>query len=87
MAGAKRRAGVELGIACEIADARQLLLCAWLSGAMRLVLAANALLGWAWADSVAALVVAGVAIREGAEAWSGEAGPTNSTVIISCASL
>ena len=33
----------------------------------------NSLLGWAWADSVAALVIAGLAIREGAEAWRGDA--------------
>ncbi|TFD27411.1 cation transporter [Cryobacterium cryoconiti] len=75
VAGVERRAGTELGSASVIADARQLLLCAWLSGSMLLGLAANALLGWAWADSIAALVIAGFAIKEGIEAWSGEAEP------------
>ena len=32
----------------------------------------NGLFGWAWADSIAALVVAGLAIREGIEAWRGD---------------
>ncbi|WP_410783189.1 hypothetical protein [Leifsonia sp. SIMBA_070] len=32
----------------------------------------NSLFGWWWADSVAALVVAVLAIREGLEAWRGE---------------
>ncbi|WP_194085923.1 cation transporter [Cryobacterium sp. TMT2-15-1] len=75
VAGVERRTGAELGSASVIADARQLLLCAWLSGSMLLGLAANALLGWAWADSLAALVIAGFAIREGIEAWRGEAEP------------
>jgi divalent metal cation (Fe/Co/Zn/Cd) transporter len=33
----------------------------------------NAVLGWTWADSAAALVVAVLAIREGVEAWRGDA--------------
>lgn len=33
----------------------------------------NSLLGWWWADPLAALVVAGVALREGLEAWRGDA--------------
>lgn len=32
----------------------------------------NALLGWSWADPVAALIIAAVAVREGVEAWRGE---------------
>ena len=32
----------------------------------------NATLGWSWADPVAALVVATVAVREGVQAWRGE---------------
>ena len=75
VAGMERRAGVELASASVIADARQLLLCAWLSGSILLGLAANALFGWAWADSLAALVIAGFAIKEGLEAWHGEAEP------------
>lgn len=33
----------------------------------------NALFGWAWADSVATLFIAGFAVREGVEAWRGRA--------------
>jgi divalent metal cation (Fe/Co/Zn/Cd) transporter len=66
------RTGRELGSKSVVADAKQLLLCVYLSGAVFLGLIANSLFGWWWADSVAALVVAGLAIREGVEAWRGE---------------
>jgi divalent metal cation (Fe/Co/Zn/Cd) transporter len=36
-------------------------------------LGVNALVGWWWADPVAALLIAVVAVREGREAWRGEA--------------
>ena len=35
-------------------------------------LLANSLLGWWWLDAVAALVIAGVAVREGLAAWRGD---------------
>ena len=54
------------------ADAKQLLLCIYLSGTVLIGLVLNGLFGWAWADSIAALVVAGLAIREGIEAWRGD---------------
>ncbi len=66
------RTGRELGSKSVIADAKQLLLCIYLSGTVLIGLLLNSLFGWAWADSVAALVVAGLAIREGIEAWSGD---------------
>ena len=44
-----------------------------LSGALLLGLGANALAGWWWADPITALVIAAVAVREGREAWRGEA--------------
>lgn len=69
----ERRTGRELGSASAIADSRQTLLCAYLSGALLLGLLLNSLLGWVWADSVAALVIAGWAIKEGIEAWRGDA--------------
>ena len=68
----EHRTGRELGSLSVQADARQLLLCSYLSGAVLLGLLANWLLGWQWADSVAALVVAYLAVREGLEAWVGE---------------
>lgn len=66
------RTGRELGSRSVVADAKQLLLCMYLSGTVLLGLLLNSLFGWMWADSVAALVVAGLAIREGVEAWRGE---------------
>lgn len=32
----------------------------------------NTMFGWSWADSIAALVVAALAVREGIEAWRGD---------------
>ncbi|WP_324653479.1 cation transporter [Georgenia sp. H159] len=66
------RTGRELGSRSVLADARQLLLCVYLSGTVLIGLLLNTLLGWDWADSVAALVVAALAVREGIEAWGGE---------------
>lgn len=68
----ERRTGRELGSASVIADSRQLLLCVYLSGTVLIGLLLNTLLGWAWADSAAALVIAVLAVREGIEAWKGE---------------
>lgn len=69
----ERRTGTELGSASAVADSKQTLLCAYLSAALLVGLLLNSLLGWAWADAVAALVIAGFAIREGIEAWRGDA--------------
>ena len=65
----ERRTGRELDSKSVLADAKQLLLCIYLSGTVLVGLLLNSLFGWAWADSVAALVVAALAIREGIEAW------------------
>ncbi|WP_430867539.1 cation transporter [Demequina aurantiaca] len=69
----ERRTGRELGSASAIADSKQTLICAYLSAALLVGLLLNSLLGWAWADSVAALVIAVFAVREGREAWRGNA--------------
>ncbi|WP_314646750.1 cation transporter [uncultured Microbacterium sp.] len=66
------RTGRELDSKSVMADAKQLILCIYLSGAVFIGLVLNSLLGWWWADSVAALVVAFLAIREGLEAWRGD---------------
>ncbi|VTR75856.1 cation transporter [Cellulomonas hominis] len=68
----ERRTGRELGSASAVADSRQTLLCAWLSGVLLLGLVLNGALGWWWADPVAALAIAGFAVREGLEAWRGD---------------
>lgn len=66
------RTGRELRSRSVQADAKQLLLCIYLSGTVLIGLLLNTLFGWAWADSIAALVVAVLAIREGIEAWRGD---------------
>jgi divalent metal cation (Fe/Co/Zn/Cd) transporter len=69
----ERRTGQELGSASAVADSRQTLLCAYLSAVLLVGLLLNSTLGWTWADPIAALVIAAVAIKEGVEAWRGAA--------------
>lgn len=69
---AKRRTGRELGSATVLADSAQTALCTYLSAILLIGLVLDAALGWSWADPVAALVIAAVALREGVEAWRGE---------------
>jgi divalent metal cation (Fe/Co/Zn/Cd) transporter len=69
---AQRRAGRELGSTSAVADSRQTLLCAYLSGALLAGLLLNSLFGWSWADPIVALFIAGVAVREGQQAWRGK---------------
>lgn len=85
---AERRAGRELGSRSAVADSKQTLLCTYLSGVLLVGLALNSLFGWSWADPIAALVIAVVAVKEGREAWRGDtccapttanAGPTDGT--------
>lgn len=73
LARAKRRVGERLGSSATVQEGVQNLLCAYLSVALLLGLGANAMLGWWWADPVAALVVGAVALREGLEGWRGDA--------------
>lgn len=68
----ERATGRELGSATVVADSKQTMMCALLSVAVLLSLGLNSLLGWTWADSVAALVIAAFAVREGVEAWRGD---------------
>jgi divalent metal cation (Fe/Co/Zn/Cd) transporter len=69
---AQRRAGRELGSRSAVADSKQTLLCTYLSGVLLVGLALNSVFGWSWADPIAALVIAAVAIKEGREAWRGD---------------
>jgi divalent metal cation (Fe/Co/Zn/Cd) transporter len=73
LANAKRRVGERLGSSATTSESRQTMLCAYLSAALLVGLLANAVIGWWWADPVVALVIAGVAAREGREAWRGQA--------------
>ncbi len=72
LAMAKRRIGLRMASATVVADSAQTWLCTSLSAVLLVGLAANAFLGWWWADPVAGLVIALVAVREGREAWRGE---------------
>ena len=74
---AERRAGRELGSATAVADSKQTLLCTYLSAAVLIGLLLNSVFGWWWADAIAGLVIAGFAIREGREAWRGDACATS----------
>jgi divalent metal cation (Fe/Co/Zn/Cd) transporter len=69
---AKRRLAVTLGSAATRGEGTQNLLCAYLALAVLAGLLGNALLGLWWLDPAAALVVAGVAVREGVQTWRGE---------------
>lgn len=79
----ERRTGRELGSASAIADSKQTLICTYLSATVLIGLLFNSLLGWAWADSIAALVIAVFAVREGIEAWKGESCAVPVTVLTS----
>ena len=69
----ERRTGCELGSASAIADSKQTLVCTYLSTALLVGLVLNTLFGWTWADAIAALFIAGFAVKEGVEAWRGDA--------------
>lgn len=69
---AQRRAGRELGSSSAVADSKQTLLCTYLSAALLVGLTLNALFGWSFADPVAALAIAVIAVREGLNAWRGD---------------
>ncbi|MFJ3722864.1 cation transporter [Streptomyces sp. NPDC090045] len=72
LSAAQRRAGKELGSASAVADSKQTLLCTYLSAVLLAGLVLNATLGWSWADPIAALVIAAVAVKEGRDAWRSE---------------
>jgi divalent metal cation (Fe/Co/Zn/Cd) transporter len=69
---AQRRTGRALASTTVVADSTQTLLCTYLSAVLLVGLVLNATLGWGWADPIAGLVIAAVALREGTGAWKGE---------------
>ena len=78
----ERRAGLEVGSATAVADSKQTLICSYLSVAVLIGLVLNSTLGWWWADAVAGLVIAIFAIREGIEAWKGDACATSAGMLL-----
>ena len=69
LARAKRRLAPLMGSRAVDAEAKQTLLCAFLSGALLVGLSANAALGWWWADPLAGLFIAGAAGYETVNTW------------------
>jgi divalent metal cation (Fe/Co/Zn/Cd) transporter len=72
LAHAKRRAAGKLKSGALEADSRQSSLCAYLSVILLGGLLLNAVLGWWWADPVAALCMLPIIVKEGVEALRGE---------------
>jgi divalent metal cation (Fe/Co/Zn/Cd) transporter len=69
---AKQRLADQMGSAATAGEGRQNMLCAYLAGALLVGLLGNALVGAWWLDPLVGLLIAGVAVREGFEAWRGE---------------
>jgi divalent metal cation (Fe/Co/Zn/Cd) transporter len=69
---AKQRLADQLGSAATAGEGRQNMLCAYLAGALLVGLLGNALAGAWWLDPAVGLLIAGVAVKEGGEAWRGE---------------
>jgi hypothetical protein len=69
---AKQRIGERMGSVATQGEGAQNLLCAYMAAALLVGLAGNAVFGAWWLDPAAALAIAGLAVREGVEAWRGE---------------
>ena len=72
LARAKGRVAVQLGSAATASDAAQSWLCAISAAAVLVSILVNAALGWWWLDPIIGLGIAGLAVREGREAWAGK---------------
>lgn len=75
LARARLRVAAALGSRALRADPHEIIVCAWLSATTLLGLGLNAVLGWWWADPVAALAMLPLIVREGVEAWSDAVAP------------
>lgn len=69
---AKRKVARGINSGALMADSKQTELCTYLSAILLVGLLLNALLGWWWADPVAALVMVPIIVKEGIEALRGE---------------
>ncbi len=72
LARAKGRVAVQLGSAATAGDAAQSWLCAISAAAVLVSILGNAAFGWWWLDPITGLGIAGLAVREGHEAWTGK---------------
>ena len=82
---AKRRIAHRIGSPALHAEGAQNLICAYLAATLLVGLLANAVAGWWWADPVAALGIAALALREGVESWRGEGCCVGSPIDHECA--
>lgn len=73
LGSAKQRIGARIGSSATASEGKQNLLCADLAGALLIGLLGNALFGAWWLDPMVGLLIAGLAIQEGREAWRGDA--------------
>lgn len=73
LARAKRRVAAGLGSGAMHADSRQTDFCTYLSAILLSGLILNTVLGWWWADPVAALVMVPIIAKEGADGLRGKA--------------
>ena len=86
LARAKKAVGLRLGSGALVAEAKQTLICTYLSALLLVGLALNALAGWWWADPVAALAMVPLIAWEGIEGVRGrsacadECGPVSGAV-------
>jgi divalent metal cation (Fe/Co/Zn/Cd) transporter len=69
---AKQRIADRIGSAATKGEGRQNMLCAYMAGALLIGLLGNAVAGAWWLDPAVGLLIAGVAVNEGLEAWRGE---------------
>jgi cation diffusion facilitator family transporter len=72
LARAKRKVARSLNSGAMHADSRQTDICAYLSAILLAGLVLNALLGWWWADPLAAVIMVPIIAKEGVEALRGE---------------
>jgi divalent metal cation (Fe/Co/Zn/Cd) transporter len=78
---AKQRIGDRIRSSATASEGKQNLLCAHLAGALLIGLLGNALFGAWWLDPIVGLLIAGLAIQEGREAWRGDACCAHSAVV------
>jgi divalent metal cation (Fe/Co/Zn/Cd) transporter len=72
LARAKGRIAAQLGSAATAGDAAQSWVCAISASGVLVSVVANAAFGWWWLDAIVGLGIAGLAVREGREAWAGD---------------
>jgi divalent metal cation (Fe/Co/Zn/Cd) transporter len=71
LAARKRASAAQINSHALVADAKQTSICAYLSAILLVGLLLNALLGWWWADPLAALVMVPLIAKEGRDAVRG----------------